>query len=218
MASENYTINGIDVSRYQWDLDWKQVGQPITQLPGPVQFAYVKATEGVGYVDPNAQSNATGAKAAGLMLGYYHFATLNNRIDPAGDAKNEAQAFLAAFKTLPGANLPPVLDIESNISGLTPAQVLQWVQSFFATLKDGGISNYMIYSYTPFLNANLPANHGLGNIPLWIAAYVNEPAPVLPQGWNTYEIWQYSAQGQFKGKDGKNVTVDLNRAKDSFIL
>ena len=66
----------------------------------------------------------------------------------------------------------------------------------------------MIYSFTPFLNANLPANHGLGTIPLWLAAYVSSPSPILPKGWNTYEIWQYSDQGQFKGKDGKNVTVD----------
>jgi lysozyme len=213
----NYTINGMDVSRYQWDIDWHQIKTPITPLHGDILFSYVKATEGVGYIDPFAEKNAQGVKMAGLKLGYYHFATLNNSTNPAADAKSEAEAFLAAFKKLPEADLPPVLDIEANPSKLTPQQVLTYINSFFDTLKAGGVTNYIIYSYAYFLTANLPDNHGLGTVPLWIANYGKVQSPALPKGWNDYLIWQYSSSGSFKGTNGKPVPCDLNIAKDGFL-
>ncbi len=213
----NYSINGIDVSRYQWDIDWNEIQSPITPLPGEVLFAYVKATEGVGYIDPFALKNAQGAQAAKLKLGYYHFATLNNNKNPAADAKLEAEAFLQSFEKLPKADLPPTLDIEANPSKLTPEQVLEYINSFFDTLKAGGVNTYIIYSYAYFLTANLPANHNLGSVPLWIANYGKVQTPELPRGWNDYLIWQYSASGSFKGKNGKPVACDLDKAKDGFL-
>lgn len=213
----NYTINGMDVSRYQWDINWQTIGQPLVPISGPVQFSYVKATEGVGYIDPYSKTNAQGVQSAGIKLGYYHFATLNNAADPVGDAKSEAQAFIQAFATLPKADLPPVLDIEKNPSNLTPPQVLAYINSFFDTLKAAGITNYIIYSYKYFFDANLPANHGLGTIPLWIANYGKIQTPPLPNGWNDYLIWQYSSSGSFKGKKGEAVPCDLNIAKEGFL-
>lgn len=213
----NYSIYGMDVSRYQWDIDWNQVDKPITNLPSNIQFAYVKATEGVGYIDPFALKNAQGVQIAKLKLGYYHFATLNNNKNPAADAKSEAEAFLQSFEKLPKADLPPVLDIEANPSKLTPEQVLEYINSFFNTLKAGGIDKYIIYSYAYFLTANLPANHGLGTVPLWIANYGKVQSPALPHGWDSYLMWQFSSSGSFTGKNGKPVACDLNKAQDGFL-
>jgi lysozyme len=212
-------ITGIDVSKYQYDIDWTTIQQPITHLdPMPVQFAFIKATEGVGYIDPYAQANATGAKAAGLKIGYYHFGTLNNIANPVADAQSEAQAFLAAMAKLPAHDLPPVLDIEKNASNLSKQQVLDWINAFFAEMQKGGVTKYIIYSYKYFFDANLPANHGLGTIPLWLASYSKVTTPALPIGWNNYIIWQYRSDGQFKGKDGKAVPCDINKGNDGFWL
>jgi GH25 family lysozyme M1 (1,4-beta-N-acetylmuramidase) len=71
-----------------------------------------------------------------------------------------------------------------------------------------GYSNYILYSYTSFLDANLPKYHKLGGVKLWIAAYVNKPKPMLPRGWDKYHIWQYSAKGKIKGILGD---CDLNK-------
>lgn len=212
-------ITGIDVSKYQFDIDWNKIQQPITTFDPPaIVFAYIKATEGVGYIDPYAQANATGAKGAGLKIGYYHFATLNNAANPVADAQSEAQAFLAAMAKLPAHDLPPVLDIEKNVSNLTKQQVLDWIHSFYAELEKNGVTKYIIYSYKYFLDPNLPANHGLGNIPLWLANYSKVTAPPLPIGWSSYAIWQYRSDGQFTGKSGKPVPCDVNKGNDGFWL
>lgn len=158
----------------------------------------MKATEGATLVDKTLSYNSTEAKKAGLKTGYYHFATLNQP-GVAADAKTEADFFLKTISTCPPPDLPLILDIEANKLNLPPADVLAWIQSFFARLSEKGFSDYALYSYTPFLNQNLPPNHGLGNIRLWIAAYVNKPAPVLPVGWTRYWLWQYTAKGKVPG-------------------
>ena len=53
-----YPRQGIDVSHYQGDIRW-------SRLPNAgVDFAYIKATEGGDYVDPNFATNWAGAKGA----------------------------------------------------------------------------------------------------------------------------------------------------------
>ncbi len=71
-----------------------------------------------------------------------------------------------------------------------------------------GYNNYVLYSYAPFLNDHLPANHQLGNIPLWIAQYRN--TLTLPTGWSTYWAWQYTDKGTV---NGISSVVDLNKTK-----
>lgn len=188
----------IDISHYQTVTDWQKVKSAV----GGVM---IKATQGVGYVDPAFVSHVQGAKAAGVPFGFYHFASLNNATNPAADATAEAQAFAEACKPYMPA-MPFALDLETNSSNLTPVQVLAWVRAFFAELQKQGIGNYVLYSYTPFLNQNLPPNHLLGSVRLWLAAYT--PQPTLPNGWNGYWMWQYSDSGTIPGISG---SVDLNR-------
>lgn len=195
---ENSANPVIDISKYQTVSDWSKVKTAVAGV-------MIKATEGVGYVDPSFASHVQGAQAAGIPFGCYHFASLNDLSDPTGDATKEAQALAAACKPYK-LSMPYALDLETNKSSLPPAGVLAWVNAFFAELQRLGINNYVLYSYTPFLDTNLPANHGLGNIPLWLAAYT--PAPKLPKGWAKYWMWQYSSKGSIPGITGN---VDLNK-------
>src|SRR5689334_7842352 len=60
---------GTDVSGYQpANIDWT----PATN--GGVRFAWSKATEGTGYVNPNFASQMAGAVAAKVYIGAYHYA------------------------------------------------------------------------------------------------------------------------------------------------
>lgn len=190
----------IDISRHQTVTDWKAVA-------AAVEGIFIKATEGQGYVDPKFAKNAQAAQQLGIAKGFYHFASLNNTDNPAGDARAEAADFFNATKPY-SVQLPYVLDLETNKSHLTPAQVVEWVEAFFGKLAELGITDVVLYSYTPFLDGNLPANHRLGKYRLWEAAYVNKPKPVLPKGWTTYWLWQYSSKGSIPGIKGN---VDLNR-------
>lgn len=194
-------MKGIDVSHHQGVINWTEVATDA------IEFAIIKATEGTTYIDPKLIVNAEGAKKAGLKVSYYHFASLNTENIEA-DSKAEAGFFSSIIKKLPAADLPLVLDIESNKANLKPELVRNWIMGFFAELEYLGHLDYVLYSYTPFLNANLPKNHGLGWLRLWIAAYVNKPQPVLPAGWKNYWLWQYSAKGSIAGIKGD---VDMNK-------
>lgn len=196
---------GIDVSHHQGQIKWDEVAKN----PQPVEFIFLKASQGTGYTDSEFYSNVKGASSVGIPFGFYHFATLNSE-NVIKDASDEAAYFLSVInKTLRPA-LPLVLDIEvesPNVQ-LDPAQVLSWIKNFFAYLENTGHKNYMLYSGTPFLNYHLPKNNGLGAIPLWLAAYTNKPEPVIPSGWKNYTIWQYSDKGKVDGIKG---FCDLNK-------
>lgn len=199
-------MRGIDISHYQGKPNFKL----LAAAPDKPDFIYLKATQGTGYIDPNCKVNATEAVKQGFRVGYYHYATLNSE-NAIQDAKDEAQAFIKAIKSLPPYNLPPALDIEENKAHLPKEHVRQWINSFLNELATNGIQDYVLYSYTPFLNENLPADHGFGAVKLWIAHYTTNPKPTLPNGWSHYHIWQYSAKGKVTGIVGD---VDMNRTVD----
>ena len=203
-------IYGIDISHHNGTINWAKV-----KLASPaVSFVYIKATQGVGYKDPNNATYATGATNAGIKIGYYHFASLNNNLNIEKDATDEANWFDAVIKTLPPSQLMPVLDIETNEKNLTTQQVKTWIATFLSQMNLLGHKNIMIYSYKPFFDENLPANHPFGSLPLWLAQYRNVAAPSLPQNWSKYTVWQYSAKGKV---DGINSDCDMNRTTIDFL-
>ena len=57
---------GIDVSSYQGSPNWSTVHSQ------GANFAFVKATEGNYYEDPDFKSDMVNGKAAGLQMGAYH--------------------------------------------------------------------------------------------------------------------------------------------------
>ena len=203
-------IYGIDLSHHNGAVSWTKVK---TAIP-PVSFVYVKITQGVNGKDPLSTSHANGAMHAGIKTGYYHFASLNDNIHIAQDAAAEARWFSSIMKTLPPAQLMPALDIETNDKSLTTQQVQLWIATFLDTMHSLGHDQIMLYSYKPFLDTNLPANHPFGNLPLWLAQYRNVLSPALPQGWSKYAIWQFSDQGKVNGVSGD---CDVNKADPSLL-
>ena len=68
-------ILGVDVSHWQGEIDWPEVNA------AGIDFAMVKASEGVHEVDPMFHANVKGAHAAGLCVGAYHFADMDGPFD-----------------------------------------------------------------------------------------------------------------------------------------
>jgi lysozyme len=73
-------IQGIDVSDHQGTVDWNAVRQT-----GMV-FAFIKATDGITWTDPDFATNWSGATAANLLRGAYHFYETDD--DPTAQAQN----------------------------------------------------------------------------------------------------------------------------------
>jgi lysozyme len=94
-------VQGIDIARYQGDVDFRQAMQAGTR------FVFIKATEGADYVDPMFQQNWNKARAAGLPRAAYHFFYWCRT------AADQAAWFRANVPNDRDA-LPPILDVEWN--------------------------------------------------------------------------------------------------------
>lgn len=198
-------LKGIDVSYWQnasksvavpAGIDWTKV------VAAGISFVLIKTSEGVGRIEPRAKDQALGAVAAGLQIGYYHFA------HPGEDtAIAEADLFYKCLTQFPKSQIVPTLDIEINKAGLTGQSLTQWVIDFVARLKSLGIKRVMLYSYQPFFDQFLSPHPVLADCPLWLADY--RSSPHIPHGWSKYDIWQYSNTGQIPGIAGN---VDVNQS------
>jgi len=186
---------GMDVSRLQGNVDWP------TAAANGAKFVYIKATEATSYVSSYLNSQYTGAYAAGIIRGTYHFA-LPDRSTGAAQA-NYFLSHLGGWSP-DGMTLPPMLDMEYNPYGATcygqsPAQLAAWIAEFSNTVNAATGRYPTIYTTTDWWTYCLGNNSSFGATnPLFIASYAATPG-VMPPGWAFQSIWQYAWQGTFPG-------------------
>ncbi len=189
--SATYPVRGIDVSYYQGNINWDIIAaQGIT-------FTFIKATEGVDYVDTCFETNWQNARMAGLYVGAYHF----YRFEDSG--VEQAQAFIAAVPREENT-LPPVIDIELyDTLEETPDSraVRENLEAMITVLTD-------YYGVSPILYT--------GSNTYW--RYVRYFSRDYAIWWNNYyyepyvkwTFWQYTDSGQLEGYDGYQQCVDLD--------
>ena len=100
-SPKKYAVHGVDVSRWQGDIDWAKL-----RTQG-ANFAYIKATDGGDHIDPMFKTNWRRAKEAGIKHGAYHFFYWCRT------AGEQADWFIRNVPRDPDA-LPPVIDVEYN--------------------------------------------------------------------------------------------------------
>ena len=187
-----YRVHGIDVSHYQGDIDWKMLEQT-RQGQFPIQFIFMKATEGGDYTDDRFAANFDSARVHGFVRGAYHF------YNPKTDANKQADFFIQSVKLEPG-DLPPVLDIEKKGKDMKKLQAdlkvwLRKVENHY------GVKPIIYASYkfkTRYLNDSV-----FNTYPYWIAHYYVDS--VRYEG--DWRFWQHTDVGTLPGIDEK---VDLN--------
>ena len=183
-------LSGIDVSKWQGDVNWQEVKQ------AGVTFAFARATYGSVEVDSLFNANWQGIKNVGLARGAYHFFVT------ADDATEQANLFLRTVGSLESGDLPPVLDVEAQ-SG-TGSNLVSGVQTWLDLVEQKLGRKPIIYTGPSFWNENLTS--GFGSYPLWVAEYgVSSPKPV--NGWDGWTFWQHSQSGAVEGVSG---SVDLD--------
>ena len=203
------SVTGVDVSSWQHpnnlagDINWTKV-----KAAGH-DFAIIKATERDNYKNPFYASDVANARAAGLVVGAYHFARPKL---PLSTATTQAKYFVATTgKMRTARTLPPVLDIEDS-GGLSKANTIAWSKQFLSTVRALTGRTPMIYSYDNFLRTSLGNTNELKGYPLWYAKYTKTPPGALPGGWNTWSIWQHTSSGTVSGMKGR---IDLNKFNGS---
>jgi GH25 family lysozyme M1 (1,4-beta-N-acetylmuramidase) len=195
---------GMDVSGHQGNVDWP------TAAGNHAVFAYVKATEGTYYINPNFAQQYNGSYQAGLIRGAYHFATPNTT-----DGVSQADYFLAhgGGWSNDGKTLPPAIDLEYNpygdtCYGLAPAALVGWIHAFVNEMK-AHIGIYpTIYTSTSWWGQCTGNDNSFGADPLWIPRY-GSSVGALPASWTGHTIWQYADSGTFPGdQDAYNGSVE----------
>ena len=188
-------LPGLDVSHYQGTINWTTVKNQ------GAQFAYIKATEGTTYRDPNFSANYTNAYYAGLVRGAYHFA---QPASSTGAAQADYFAAHGGAWSADNQTLPGMLDIEYNPNGatcygLSQASMRSWITSFLNEYHAKTGRWATIYTTTDWwttCTGNTSAY--ASNDPLAIARY-SSSVGTLPAGWGFYTFWQWADSGTFPG-------------------
>lgn len=189
----SFDIHGIDVSRYQQDINWQAVKE-MEHKGVKIGFAFIKATEGVDNRDVYFKSNWKEASKQKLTKGAYHY--FIPTVSPIAQANN----FIKTVSLSVG-DLPPVLDIEqTNGVPLKELQkrALQWLQ----IVENHYHIKPVIYTNADFYEAYLGAS--FDEYPLWVAHYYEKQKPRVKREW---QFWQHNDGGNVNGIKSK---VDFN--------
>jgi autotransporter-associated beta strand protein len=196
---------GIDVSSYQETINWTSVkGAGIT-------FAWAKATEGLSYIDAYFTANEANAKAAGVLIGAYHFAHPELHLGTAGADQEAAYFWNEAggyIKTNGNSYLMPMLDFEQDVTSASPAytqaSLSAWLNEWCQDIVNYGKANGVVvvpvvYTYVSYAAGTSGHGPGLNSTvtqwPLWMASPNGESAqtgaPSATYPWSTWDVWQY---------------------------
>lgn len=192
-------LRGIDISQ------WQGIGtSDLAQ-----DFVIIKATEGDGYTDPSCDAHYQRAKAAGKLLGVYHFA----RPDLGNSATAEANWFVSQIEGYIGEAIL-VLDWEVQ------QWRTDWAKEFLDRVKELTGVKPLIYMSASQVNAYDWSAVAAADYGLWIAGYPaaynvpNPPEPSegdMPYGigaWSFWAIWQYTSSAGTLDRDIAQMDAD----------
>lgn len=195
------SMEGIDVSKWQYDIDWKKVAA------AGVDYAIIRlgyrgtAAEGNCAMDPYFEQNIKGALAAGVQVGVYYF----TQAITVEEAIEEANIVIEALKGY-NVTFPVVYDTEYREGGraneMPNAERTACAKAFCDTILAAGYTP-AIYTSTNWgiLNLNLEELQGYD---LWYAYYGEPEDLYLPY---EFTMWQYTDSGKVNGISG---SVDIN--------
>ncbi len=184
---------GIDISRYQGDVDFKKVKDT------GVQFVIARIGYGMyeNQKDPRFEEYYKGAVDNGLPIGVYLYSYALN-VD---DARREADVVLAWLKKR-RLNLPVYYDIEDKSQeNLGKDTLTNMCIAFCDKIERAGYWAG-VYANKYWLTSLLNASELEKRYTIWVAQYNTQ---------NTYkgkyDMWQYTSSGRVNGINGN---VDMN--------
>lgn len=191
-----YPVRGVDVSHYQGEIDWD------TLSGENISFAYIKATEGSGYIDPCFYYNYDNARRTDLRVGAYHFFSFDS------SGETQADNFIGAVEKLDGM-LPPVIDVEyyggREYDGAAAGDIVAELRIMADRLTEHYGVKPVIYatedSYADYIAGNF------ADCDIWMRNVVTRPRVSDDRQWT---FWQYTNRGRLHGFSGSEKYIDIN--------
>ncbi len=194
----NPQIVGIDVSKYQGDIDWKAVAESGIDF-AIIRCGYRGSSSGTLVEDPYFKKNIAGATQNGIKVGVYFYSQAITQ----AEAVEEASMALELVKGY-HLQLPIFVDTESSGGrgdNISKEARTQFLKAFCETVKNAGYKPGVYsgrYWYTNKVNAS-----ELEQYHIWVAQYNTECTYT-----GRYDIWQYTDSGTVPGIKG-NVDMDI---------
>ena len=192
------TVNtkiGLDISRWQGDIDFKQVHD------AGVEFVFIRVgsqrgINGEYIIDPKFEQNIKGFQEVGIPVGIYFYSYADSK----KSAKEEAEWVVKQIKPYE-IDLPVVFDWENWSSyqefNKSFYNLTEIATSYLSTIEKLGYKG-MLYSSKYYLeNVWFETKY-----PVWLAHYTSQ---TNYQG--NYKVWQLCNNGRVSGINGN---VDIN--------
>ena len=183
---------GVDVSKYQGDIDWNQVKAAGYEF-AIIRVGYRGYGSGALVEDSHFRQNIQGATAAGLQVGLYFYSQAINE----EEAVEEASMVLrlcSGYKL----SYPIYFDTEKvagdtgRADSISRNERTACAVAFCETIRNAGYSAG-VYSYASWFYNQLNMA-SFGNYQIWIAQYRD----VLDFS-GRYNMWQYASDGSVPG-------------------
>ena len=188
---------GIDVSKWQGDIDFQKVKDE------GVEFVYIKlgGQNGIGkdyYLDPKFERNYEGFKKVNIPIGLYFY----SYADSQEEAKRQALWIMNEIKNKE-IDLPIAFDWESwnnfNQFKISFYRLTLTAESFMNTLKEHGYHS-MLYSSKNYLEQIWFKT----TFPTWLAHYTENTSYE-----GDYKCWQRTNMAKISGISGNTVDFDI---------
>lgn len=187
---------GIDVSKWQQDIDWQEVKASGIEFV-MIRIGYQTDYDGDYVLDPYFISNIEGAKAVDLPVGIYFYSYAKN-IKQAEEQAKWVKENLKDYEI----DLPIAFDWESwssfNGAGMSLNTINKVANIFLETLEKSGYKGMLYSSKTYLEKIWYPTKYKT-----WLAQY-NSRATYEGE----YMIWQMSSSGRVNGIKG-DVDLDI---------
>lgn len=196
VQAQKYEVRGVDVSRYQGEIDWEILS---TQ---DIEFAFIKATEGSSHIDNKFVFNMENAYAAGLSVGAYHFFSFDS--PGAGQAIHYINTVGSLYD-----KMPPIIDFEFYGDKDKNPPDAQETREQLQAMLDGLEAEYQVKPiiYATVTTYKLYLEGHFLEYPIWIRNVYYETALEPGREWT---FWQYRDNALLKGYTGEEEKIDLN--------
>lgn len=195
-------VRGLDVSSFQHRggkaVDWKLLASD------GIRFAGIKVSEGTYYANPYYRTDARAARAAGLSVLPYVFASPQW----SGGAATAAFAVGVSAYHRGDGMMPMAVDLENdpysakgkpgNCYGLRRPAMVAWISKFTteAMLLTG--VRPVIYTTADWWRQCTGDTRLFRRSELWVAGY-GVRTPAVPRPWQRWTFWQYTDGGRLPG-------------------
>jgi len=193
VCADGPTVPGIDVSKWQGEIDWDAVAGD------GIAFAFIRTSHGLNTLDEWYDFNWTEARRVGVRRGTYQY------FSPGQDAVAQADLLLERMGPLQPGDLPPVLDVEQS-DGQSAAAIVAGIHAWTDRIESRLAVRPIIYTAKYFWQDSVGAPDDFLDLPLWVANY-GVQCPLMADPWTRWNFWQYTSTGSVAGIAGN---VDRN--------